>query len=155
MIDWQTEFDKLRRNPRTPVIGTLFFGICFLWSTGAFITTFLEKNPSPPPKIAKIMVPPVNLGELHLFGVYNVAQANLPTANSQLTLQGTIVVTDSPNESQALIAAPGQPAEVYHVGDTLPGNATITHISGDNIVINQNGTFEKLLLPIQTVTNSE
>ena len=153
VIDWQTELDKLRRNPRTPVIGTVFFGVCLLWSIGIFIATFMQKSPAPPPIAAHITAPPINLSQLHLFGVYNAALANLPTASSQFALQGTVVVTNSPNESQALIASSGQPAEAYHVGDSLPGGATITHISQDNVIINQNGTLEKLALPIQTVSS--
>jgi general secretion pathway protein C len=56
-----------------------------------------------------------------------------------------------PKQSRALIAAPNMPAKVYQVGDTLPGNATIERIAKEYVVINDNGTLEKLALPIKTL----
>jgi hypothetical protein len=44
---------------------------------------------------------------------------------------------------------------VYQVGDILSGGAAITRIAKYYVVINYNGTLEKIALPIQTLTNSE
>jgi hypothetical protein len=38
------------------------------------------------------------------------------------------------------------------VGDALPGNATITRIGKHDVVLEDNGTLEKLALPIETIT---
>ena len=60
-----------------------------------------------------------------------------------------------PTQSRALISSPSAPAEVYQVGSSVPGNATVTRIAKHYVVLNYNGTLEKLALPIQTLTSGE
>lgn len=154
MREWQTQLDTLRRDQRVPLGLAVFLSLLLLWAVINFITVFFHSEP----KAAAVQTVSVtkhtqNLADLHLFGAYSAIA--LPVTDLQLTLEGTIVVIDSPLRSQALISSPGQPAEVYHVGESLPGNATVTRIDKDYVVLNDNGALQKLALPIQTVANSQ
>lgn len=151
MTDWQAEFEKLRRNPRVPVIAIIFFGACLLWSVGSFITIFLQSAPPPPPTPDRIAAPPTPLANLHVFGIYTTALDDLPIANIGMTLEGTVVISTAPSTSQALIGNGQQIPKVYHEGDNLPGDIKINHIDEHYVIINNNGSMEKLVLPIKTV----
>lgn len=151
MIDWQTEWDKWRRDVRVPLVGTFFFGACLIIAIAALLSVFFAKTPTIAITPAPITTPLIDVSQLHVFGMYNAAVGNLPVATTSLKLQGTVVIKDTPSRSQALITSLGQPTQAYHVGDVLPGNMKITLISEDYIVIDNNGSLEKLPLPIETV----
>lgn len=156
MTQWQTQLDQLRRDHRVPIALAALFALLLLWAVSDFINTFTAHNLNM--TTTKTIIAPEhlqNLADLHLFGIYASNLDALPTTQLQLTLEGTIVILDTPAQSRALIASPNAPAKVYRTGDTLPGNTTITRIAKEYVVLNDNGALEKLALPIQTVTNSE
>ena len=156
MMQWQTQLDQLRRDHRVPITLTALFALLLLWAVSDFIGTFTAHNLNM--TAIKTTIAPEhlqNLADLHLFGVYASNLDALPTTQLQLTLEGTIVILEAPAQSRALIASPNAPTKVYQVGDALPGNATITRIAKQYVVVDDNGMLEKLVLPIQTVTNSE
>ncbi len=88
----------------------------------------------------------------HLFGeereevVDAPKPVDLPETNLKLTLRGLIASTD-PDEARAIVADPSRKENFYKIGDKLPGNAELTEIHPDRIVIKRGGRFETLKLP--------
>lgn len=154
MMEWQTQFDTLRRNHRTPLVITVFLGILLLLAMWQFAQTFITTRIRITSITQTAPEQLQNLADLHMFGVY-AASDNLPITQLPFTLEGTVIFLDAPNQSHALIAASAEPAKVYQVGDTLSGNITITRIAKMYVVLDDNGTLEKLTLPIQLLTNGE
>lgn len=154
MASSQINLDQLRRDPRVPLILAAIIAVIFIFTLWGMISQFLTHQAK---HVAITQAAPthrlVNISDLHLFGVYINNLQDLPTTQLQLTLSGTVVSVNSPDESHALIASPGQPTKVYQVGDTLPGNATITRVARHYVVINENGTLQKLALPVDQLSN--
>lgn len=71
---------------------------------------------------------------------------DLPETKLQLILRGAFT---APNEEHAgaIIEDNQKKAEHYSVGDTLPGDATLTSIHADRIVLERNGLYETLYFP--------
>ncbi len=156
MVQWQTQFEQHSRNPRTPLAIAALLAILLLLTVGQLIDSITADRHQIAATITKTTSAPLpNLADLHMFGVFSSNLSNLPATTLQLTLEGTIVVVNAPKQSRALIASPNVPAKVYQVGDTLPGNATITNITKDYIVINDSGTLEKLILPVPPLLTGE
>lgn len=149
MMQWQSKLDQLRRDERLPIGLSILFGLLILYVITTFVQTLMTHQHVTTEKVASIETAKLNnISALHLFGLYDTSLTNIPTAQLQLTLEGTVVFLDNPAQSRAVISQPNGPAKVYKVGDTLPGNATITHISKHEVVVNDNGTLAKLVLPI-------
>lgn len=145
----------LRHDPRTPRALTAIIALLFILALWNTITDFISHHT----KIiaaqhAEKITPLTHVADLHIFGIYINQTQNLPATQLQLTLDGTVVVLGAPNESLALITGPGEPTKVYHVGNALPGNATITSIAKHEVIINDNGQLQKLLLPIDKLNNT-
>src|SRR3989338_9014703 len=156
MTQWRTQLEQLHKDHRVPVMLTVLFALLLLLAIWDCFHTITQHHRTMTAQ--KITIAPEhlqNLADLHLFGVYASNLDALPTTQLQLTLEGTIVILEAPAQSRALIASPNAPAKVYRAGDALPGNATITRIAKEYVVVDDNGMLEKLVLPIQTVTNSE
>lgn len=156
MAQWQTTIDELRKDQRVPLVIAAVLALLLLWMMWQTISGFIEGRRNltvNQPVAASEHLQ--NLADLHLFGVYSTNLESLPTTQLQLVLEGTVVIVDAPTLSRALITAPGAPTKVYKVGDTLPGNATITRIAKQYVVLNDNGMLEKLALPINMLKNEE
>jgi len=88
----------------------------------------------------------------HIFGVageeQKVVQAAVeaPDTSLKLTLRG-VFASDDPGEARAIIGDPRGQEEHYSVGDPLPGNAKLTEIYPDRIILERNGRYETLRLP--------
>ncbi len=149
---WQTQLNQLRQDHRLPMVLTAVFAVLLLITIGNTVITLTAHHAKIALTKAQPIEPMTNIADLHLFGVYSANLDNLPTTQLQLTLAGTVVSLEAPAQSYALITAPSQPTKVYKVGDTLPGNATVTRIAKQYVVVNDNGTLEKLALPIETIT---
>lgn len=152
MVQWQMQLERLHKDQRVPIALTVLFALLLFMTVWDCISTIAQHQRTA--AMQKTMTPPEhlhNLANLHLFGVYASNLDSLPNTQLQFTLEGTIVFVESPSQSRALIAAPNMPAKVYQVDDILPGNATITRIAKEYVVINDNGTLEKLALPINTL----
>ena len=152
LIPWQTQLNQLRQDHRVPMVLTVIFAVLLLITVGNTLITLSMHHAKAALTQTQPIEPLANIADLHLFGVYSANLDNLPTSQLQLTLEGTVVSLEAPAQSYALITAPSQPTKVYKVGDTLPGNATVTRIAKHYVVLDDNGTLEKLALPIETIT---
>jgi general secretion pathway protein C len=88
----------------------------------------------------------------HIFGVAGQeepavqAAVEAPDTSLKLTLRG-VLASDDPNEARAIVGDPRGQEEHYAVGDPLPGNAKLTEIYPDRIILERNGRYETLRLP--------
>lgn len=90
----------------------------------------------------------------HLMGeVTVVAQpattatpVDAPDTQLNLTLKGALA-SDNKADARAIIADPRGQEEGYAIGDTLPGNAELSAIYTDRVILQRNGRYETLRLP--------
>lgn len=104
-----------------------------------FSTPFVDSRPGSVVRDAQLPAQS-QLSELSrsdLFG--SEALENASSANLGFVLEGILFST-------ALISAPGQAAQPYHVGDRLPNGGLIDKILPDAVIIDQNGQLIKLSL---------
>jgi general secretion pathway protein C len=91
------------------------------------------------------------IARLHLFGhaeepeLAPVVLEDAPDTRLNLTLRGVLAADES--ESLAIIAAGGNNERFYHVGDGVSGNAVITAIYPDRVMLLRDGQHEALRLP--------
>ena len=94
---------------------------------------------------------------LGLFGHNNTAKNSQPPAQTipntpqttlPLRLVGIIFANDQ--TSLALIALPGQREKIYHIGDSLPGQARLHTILTDRVILQRQNKYETLRLPKDT-----
>jgi len=97
------------------------------------------------------------LPQWHLFGqadraVAAPAQEEIPETKLKLTLRG-LLASDNPDESWAIVAGPSGKEEFYKIGGKkkLPGNAKLTEIHADRIVLERRGKYETLRLPKESL----
>ncbi|MGB5261323.1 MAG: type II secretion system protein N, partial [Gammaproteobacteria bacterium] len=90
----------------------------------------------------------------HLLGVVTQATApvktevpaDAPDTRLKLTLRGALA-SDDPENARAIIADTGGNDEQYSIGDILPGNAELSEIYPDRVILKRNGRYETLRLP--------
>jgi len=90
----------------------------------------------------------------HLMGVAKQGNQPVQTTTSldapetklKLILKGALASND-PEHARAIIADPRGKEEQYAVGEKLPGNAELSEIHADRIILKRNGRFETLRLP--------
>lgn len=75
--------------------------------------------------------------------------ANAPDTRLQLTLRG-VLASDEPGGARAIIADPKGSDEQYAIGDALPGNAELSEIYPDRVILKRSGRFETLRLPVNS-----
>ncbi len=90
----------------------------------------------------------------HLMGVVS-RQAGPPTekvpieapdTRLKLVLRGALS-SDDPEHARAIIADPRGKEDQYAIGDNLPGNAELSEIHPDRVILKRNGRYETLRLP--------
>ena len=69
-----------------------------------------------------------------------------PETKLKLILRGVLASND-PDNARAIIADPRGKELQYGLGDTLPGNAELSEVHPDRIILKRNGRFETLRLP--------
>jgi len=87
----------------------------------------------------------------HLFGkvarekqvVKAVAPAEAPETRLKLVLRGAFA-SDDKKIARAIIADPRGEEEQYAVGEKLPGNAELSEIHPDKVILMRNGRYETL-----------
>jgi general secretion pathway protein C len=84
----------------------------------------------------------------NLFGKANADAGtpvvyDAPETRLRLTLEG-VFQAEAPEESAAIIAEQGKPGELFLVGGKMPGNATLTEVHADRIVLRRGTVFETL-----------
>lgn len=96
------------------------------------------------------------LAELTLFGTPQqsdedtelVETDDLPETNLRLILRG-VMAGEAHTRNNALVEGPDKKTDLYHVGEVLPGNATLRNVHRRRIVIERNGALETLHFPDQ------
>lgn len=88
------------------------------------------------------------VNDWRLFGTYQRVptrkdKVEAPETRLQLELLGLFLARD-PDRSTAIIAQQGQEARLYHIGDEIPGNATLEHIYADRVILRRKGRLETL-----------
>lgn len=153
MTNWQTQLNQLQQEPHLPVALTVLFGIFALITIVNTAITLTTHHMQITATQAQPVKPLDNIADLHLFGIYSANLDNLPVTQLQLTLAGTVVSLETPEQSYALIASSDHQTKVYRTGDTLPDNATISRIAKQYVVLDDNGALEKLVIPIETISS--
>jgi general secretion pathway protein C len=95
----------------------------------------------------------------HLFGevapeaepVKTVVPVDAPDTRLKLSLHGTFS-SDDAELARAIIADERHNEEMYAVGDILPGNAELSEIQADKVILLRGGRYEILRLPRDTIT---
>ena len=89
----------------------------------------------------------------HLFGIAAptvdanaVTNVNAPVTQLALELLGVFEAADK-KESTAVIAEHQQDGEVYAIGQSVPGNAVLTEVHADRVVLKRGNAFETLRFP--------
>ena len=84
----------------------------------------------------------------NLFGQAQLSGAapatfDAPETRLRLTLEG-VFKADKPEESAAIVSEQGKPGELFLVGGKMPGNAVLTEVHADRIVLRRGTVFETL-----------
>ena len=95
----------------------------------------------------------------HLFGevapeaepVKAVVPVDAPDTRLKLSLHGTFSSADAAL-ARAIIADERGDEEMYAVGDILPGNAELSEIQSDKVILLRGGRYEILRLPRDTIS---
>jgi len=95
----------------------------------------------------------------HLFGevapeaepVKTVVPVDAPDTRLKLSLHGTFSSADK-DLARAIIADERGNEEMYAVGDILPGNAELSEIQADKVILLRGGRYEVLRLPRDSIT---
>lgn len=92
----------------------------------------------------------IDIASLNLFGEVDAAPApvvvDAPRTSLNLQLLGVFSATD-PKRASAIVSEVGKPEVLYHVDDKMPGNATLSSVHPDHILIKRGGRLEKLAFP--------
>lgn len=74
------------------------------------------------------------------------APVDAPETKLKLVLRG-VFSSDDQGNARAIIADPRGKEEQYSIGDTLPGNAALSEVHADKVILQRNGRYETLRLP--------
>jgi general secretion pathway protein C len=153
------------RNTQRVILVVNLLLVVWIASKLATLTwSFLAPEESPQPVAAVTTTAPVKaspdaqlirqLPGWHLMGVVTQEQAPVKTAapidapdtRLKLVLRGALS-SDDQEQARAIIADPRGQEEHYAIGDTLPGNAELSKIYPDRVILQRNGRYETLRLP--------
>lgn len=116
---------------------------------GTEVVTELAPVPVNPDRQLISQMPSWHLMGVALQGTQPV-QTNTPVEAPEtklnLILKGALASND-PEHARAIIADPRGKEEQYAVGEQLPGNAELSEIHPDRVILKRNGRFETLRLP--------
>lgn len=119
--------------------------------TVMFVIDDLNPVAGPPvdsPVAARQSARRFSVAELDLFGRVDAEAprpivTDAPETRLNLELQG-IFASDDPNDSAAIIGQKNT-SELYQIGDSISGDATLDSVHGDHILIRRGTRLEKLL----------
>lgn len=119
----------------------------------------LPETVTPTPQVNQQQALVRQLPNWHLFGevapeaapVKTVVPVDAPDTRLKLSLHGTFSSDDS-ELARAIIADERRNEEMYAVGDILPGNAELSEIQADKVILLRGGRYEILRLPRDTIT---
>ncbi len=98
----------------------------------------------------------------HLMGVVSqqaapvreAAPIEAPDTRLKLILRGALS-SDDPEHARAIIADPRGKEDQYAIGDNLPGNAELSEVHPDRVILKRNGRYETLRLPQDQQQNQQ
>ena len=110
-------------------------------------------NTSTPEASTAIQRPSFKTSNLELFGSIDEARPasrkiDTPETKLNLEIQGIFIAKDK-KLSKAIVAEKNKVGKLFSIGETLPGNAKLTSIFDDHILIRRNNRIEKLLFSNQ------
>jgi general secretion pathway protein C len=119
----------------------------------------LPETVTPTPQVNQQQALVRQLPNWHLFGevapeaapVKTVVPVDAPDTRLKLSLHGTFS-SDDAELARAIIADERRNEEMYAVGDILPGNAELSEIQADKVILLRGGRYEILRLPRDTIT---
>ena len=122
----------------------------------------LPETVTSPPQVNQQQALVRQLPNWHLFGevapeaapVKTVVPVDAPDTRLKLSLHGTFS-SDDAELARAIIADERRNEEMYAVGDILPGNAELSEIQADKVILLRGGRYEILRLPRDTITGDE
>ncbi len=111
-------------------------------------TAAARPPPDPVRKLVRDMPKWHMLGEARSVTgkVQTAVPAQAPDTRLKLTLRGAFA-SDDPELVRAIIADPRGKEDHYSVGDKLPGNAELSEVHPDRVILKRGGRFETLRLP--------
>jgi len=74
------------------------------------------------------------------------APVDAPETKLKLVLRG-VFSSDDQDNARAIVADPRGKEEQYSIGDTLPGNAELSEVHADKVILQRSGRYETLRLP--------
>jgi general secretion pathway protein C len=148
------------------VVINLLLVVWIAWMLASLTLDLLDKQepaveavrvaPSPVPARAnEYQVLVRQMPDWHLMGEAKVEVSeavkpavpiNAPETRLKLTLRGAFA-SESPAFARAIIADSGGQEEMYAVGDKVPGNAELSEIHADRVILMRSGRYETLSLP--------
>lgn len=153
-----------RHVPRVIQVVNLLLVIWIASKLATLTWDFIGSSESPEDAVAEVKnVPvPVNpdlelirkMPDWHLMGIPSREQApvirttavDAPDTRLKLILRGALASED-PEHARAIIADPGGKEEQYAIGDKLPGNAELSEVHQDRVILKRSGRYETLRLP--------
>ena len=153
------------RNTRRVIWGLNVLLVIWIASLIATLTWDLLAPSEPPEPVAVVAesVPVTSSPDLqlisqlpgwHLMGVVEKGSApvktsapvDAPETKLKLVLRG-VFSSDDQGNARAIIADPRGKEEQYSIGDTLPGNAELSEVHADKVLLQRSGRYETLRLP--------
>ncbi len=124
-------------------------------SSGQFIMTLLHNATPDNEPIAQsttsTTVDPDKIVARNFFGLADdkpvVAVEALPETKLELTLRGAFAAAENQAASAIIEEDSRRIARTYYVEDELPGNATLTAVYPDRVVLTRNNLLETLYFP--------
>ena len=163
----QADVIRILQSRNTRRLVWVFNILLVIWIASLVATlTWDLLAPSEPPEPEAVVTAPVpvppnpdrqlinQLPGWHLMGV--VAKGSAPVKTSapvdapetklKLVLRG-VYSSDDQDKGHAIIADPRGKEEQYSIGDMLPGNAELSEVHADKVILKRGGRYETLRLP--------
>ena len=163
----QVDFVRLMQSPlmRRIILGVNVLLVIWIASQLAALTWgVLAPAEDATPAVVETAAAPVQRNEelelvreipgWHLMGVVSQQAAPVaaavpieaPDTRLKLVLHG-VLASDDAQHARAIIADPRGKEEQYAIGDSLPGNAELSEVHPDRVILKRNGRYETLRLP--------
>jgi general secretion pathway protein C len=162
-----TDLIRVLQNRYVPHVIRVVNLLLVIWIAGLLATltwNFIGSSEAPENVVAEVKSAPVpvnpdielirKMPDWHLMGIPSREQAPVsrntaveaPDTRLKLVLRGSLA-SDDPEQARAIIADPGGKEEQYAIGDKLPGNAELSEVHPDRVILKRSGRFETLRLP--------
>ena len=160
----ETLLKKIAARAATPAKWLIVLGMAYTLATTVLFVTAPQEAASVPPEspaaaVSRDAGPGADLDSIiaaNLFGVAGAAPSEAAAAAAAreslaetrlpLVLHG-VFVAETPEESTAILARKGRSEELYHIGDRVPGNATLDTVYLDHVLLRRGRSLERLTFP--------